>query len=66
MKEYFLRAQREVERKVQRPILELKLWDEEVNRTNDENIRHEVTKPVKVHHTNQQSGRALVQGFLTS
>ena len=56
-----LRAQREVERKVQRATLELKLWDEEVNRTSDENIRYDITKPVKVHHTNQQSGSALVQ-----
>ena len=57
-----LRAQREVERKVERATLELKLWDEEVNRTNDENIRYDVTKPLKFHHTNQQSGSALVQG----
>ena len=53
-----LRAQREVER----VTLELKLWDEEVNRTSDENIRYDVTKPLKFHHINQQSGIALVQG----
>ena len=61
-KEDSLRAQREVERKVERATLELKLWDEEVNRTSDENIRYDVTKPLKFHHTNQQSGSALVQG----
>ena len=42
--------------------MELKLCDEEVNRTSDENIRYDVTKPLKFHHTNQQSGSALVQG----
>ena len=61
-KEDSIRAQREVERKVERATLELKLWDEEVNRTSDENIRYDVTKPLKFHHTNPQSGSALVQG----
>ena len=42
--------------------MELKLWDEEVNQTSDENIRYNVTKPLKFHHTNQRSGSALVQG----
>ena len=31
-------------------------------RTGEESIRHDVTKPVKVHHFNWQSGSALVQG----
>ena len=61
-KEDSLRPQREVERKVERATLELQLWDEEVNRTSDENIRYDVTKPLKFHHINQQSGSALVQG----
>ena len=50
-KEDSLRAQREVERKVERATLELKLWDEKVNRTSDENIRHDVTKPLRFHQT---------------
>ena len=61
-KEDSLRAQREVERKVERATLEQKLCDEEVNRTSDENIRYHVTKPLKFHHTNQQSSSGLVKG----
>ena len=57
-----LRAQREVERKVERATLELKLWNEEMNRTRNENVRYDVTNPLKFHDTNQQSGSALVQG----
>ena len=33
-----------------------------MNRTSNENIRYDVTKPLKFHHTNQQSGSTLVQG----
>ena len=61
-KEDSLHAQREVECKVKRATLKLKLWDEEVNQTSDENIRYDVTKPLKFHYTNQQSGSGLVQG----
>ena len=61
-KEDSLRAQREVEREVEQATLELKLWDEEVNRTSDENISYNVAKPLKFHHTNQQSGSGLVHG----
>ena len=61
-KEDFLCAQREVERKVERATLELKLCDEEMNPTGGENIRYDVTKSLKFHHNNQQSGSALAQG----
>ena len=33
-----------------------------MNRTSNKNIRYDVTKPIKLHHTNQQSGSALIQG----
>ena len=33
-----------------------------MNRTSNKNMRYDVTKPEKLHHTNQQSGSALIQG----